>query len=260
MTTARDWDGSTYDRISAPMERMGLAVLDRLALTGHETVLDAGCGSGRVTAALLERLPHGRVIGVDGAPSMIEAARARLGERPDLELRVGDLATLDLGGERVDAVLSTATFHWIADHDGLFARLRAVLRDGGQFVAQCGGAGNIEVVHAAARAVAADPPYAAHLGGWAGPWNFATPQDTEARLRAAGFTDVRCGLQEWPVRPDDPTTYLSNIVLGAHLEQLPADLHDPFVAGVLDALPAPLTIPYVRLNIDAIAGPTADGA
>lgn len=260
MTIARDWDGSTYDRISAPMERMGLAVLDRLVLEGDETVLDAGCGSGRVTAALLERLPRGRVIGVDGAPSMIEAARERLGERPDLELRVGDLTTLDLGGERVDAVLSTATFHWIADHDELFRRMRAALRDGGQFVAQCGGAGNIAVVHEAAHAVGARPPFAAHLDGWAGPWNFATPQDTEQRLRRAGFTDVRCGLQEWPVQPDDPTTYLGNIILGAHLEQLPEDLHEPFVTGVLGALPAPLTIPYVRLNIDAIAGPTADGA
>jgi len=253
MTIARDWDGSTYDRISGPMEQMGLKVLDRLPLEGDETVLDAGCGSGRVTAVLLERLPRGRVIGVDGAPSMIAAARERLGDRPDLDLRVADLVTLDLGEERVDAVLSTATFHWIEDHDALFARLRGVLRDGGRLVAQCGGAGNIEVIHAAAEVVGAQPPYAAHLEGWAGPWNFAGPEETAARLRGAGFADVRCGLQDWPVRPDEPETYLRTIILGAHLEQLPADLHAGFVAGVLAALPSPLVVPYVRLNIDATA-------
>lgn len=253
MSTAREWDGDTYDRISAPMERLGLETLDRLTLAGDETVLDAGCGSGRVTAALLDRLPHGRVIGIDGAASMIEAARRRLGDRPDLDLRVGDLAELDLGDTRVDAVLSTATFHWVADHDDLFRRLRATLRDGGPFVAQCGGAGNIAPIHAAAAEAGAEEPFAPYLGTWAGPWNFAGPDETEVRLRAAGFAEARCWLYDRPVTPDDPATYLRTIVLGAHLEQLPADLRDPFVAAVLGRLPQPLVVPYVRLNIDARA-------
>lgn len=253
MTIARSWDGTTYDRISAPMERLGREVLDRLPLRGHETVLDAGCGSGRVTAALLGRLPRGRVIGVDGDASMIAAARERLGDRPDLELHVQDLVDLDLHGDPVDAILSTATFHWIGDHDALFARLRAVLRDGGRLVAQCGGEGNIAPVHEAAREVGARPPYGTHLAAWDGPWNFAGPRGTEARLRGAGFTQARCDLADRPVRPDDGAAHLRTIVLGAHLEQLPADLREPFVQDVLAALPAPLVVPYVRLNIDAVA-------
>jgi trans-aconitate 2-methyltransferase len=253
MAIARDWDGPTYDRISGPMERLGLETLDRLPLRGDETVLDAGCGSGRVTAALLERLPRGHVIGVDGAPSMIDAARERLGERPDLELHVGDLTELDLGDVRVDAVLSTATFHWIADHDTLFRRLHAALRPGGRFVAQCGGAGNIATIHAAAAEVAAEEPFAAHLAGWAGPWHFAAPEATDARLRAAGFGAAHCWLADRPVTPDEPAVYLRTIILGAHLEQLPADLHGPYVDAVLARLPAPLVVPYVRLNLDATA-------
>src|SRR6185295_18012947 len=142
MAIAREWDGATYDRVSGPMEAMGLEVLARLELRGDETVVDGGCGSGRITAALLERLPHGRVIGVDGAPSMIETARERLGERKNLELRVADLCELELD-QPADAILSTATFHWIKDHAQLFDRLRAALRGGGRLVAQCGGQGNI---------------------------------------------------------------------------------------------------------------------
>lgn len=129
-------DGRTYDQISAPLERIGREVLDRLDLRGDETVLDAGCGSGRVTEALVERLPRGTVIGVDGSPEMIAAARRRLGEGPDL--LVQDLALLDLGDTTVDAVLSTATFHWIPDHRALFGRLRTVLAPGGRLVAQLG--------------------------------------------------------------------------------------------------------------------------
>jgi trans-aconitate 2-methyltransferase len=247
----RTWDGAAYDRLSTPMERLGREVLDRLEVRGDETVLDAGCGSGRLTQLLIERVPDGRVIGVDQSASMIDAARRRLGAAADL--RVADLVGLDLDGERVDVVFSTATFHWIADHDALFASLRAALRDGGRLVAQCGGTGNIATVHAAAGETAAREPFRPHFAGWTGPWNFATPQETERRLRAAGFRAVRCWLAERPVEPDDPREYLRAINLGVHLERLPADLHEPFLDAVLERLGEHPTIDYVRLNIDATA-------
>jgi trans-aconitate 2-methyltransferase len=251
MPEVRSWQGATYDRLSTPMEAMGREVLERLPLDGSETVIDAGCGSGRVTEALVERLPHGRVIGVDASASMIDAARERLGDR--VELHVADLATFDLGVQ-ADAILSTATFHWIADHDALFARVHAHLRPGGRLVAQCGGHDNIAAVHAAARATMATEPYAPHFEGWRGPWNFATPEDTERRLQAAGFAESRAWLMDRPVTPEDPHAYLTEINLGAHLQRLPDDLRAPFVDAVMERLGgAPITIDYVRLNIDATA-------
>src|SRR5271165_59691 len=126
--TARDWDGATYDRISGPQARWGAALLDRLPLVGDERVLDAGCGSGRVTEALIERLPRGHVVALDASGQMLEAARSRLA-------RFGDRVSFvqaDLGRPLpieppVDAILSTATFHWVPDHDALFRNLAAVL-------------------------------------------------------------------------------------------------------------------------------------
>ena len=243
MSEARSWSGADYDRLSTPMEAMGREVLERLPLTGGETVIDAGCGSGRVTEALLARLPAGRVIGVDQSASMIDAARERLGDRA--ELHVADLSTFDLDLE-ADAILSTATFHWIADHEALFARLRAHLRPGGMLVAQCGGQGNIASVHAAAREAMASEPYAPSFEGWRG--------ETEERLRAAGFDQARAWLQERPVTPDEPHAYLTEINLGAHLERLPGELRPRFVDAVIEGLGGPpVTIDYVRLNIDAVA-------
>ena len=246
----REWDGASYDRISTTMEKLGLEVLDRLELRGDEAVLDAGCGSGRITQALIERLPRGRVIAIDESPSMIAAARERLG--PDADLRVGDLLELELD-EPVDAILSTATFHWIKDHERLFARLHAALSPGGRLLAQCGGEGNIDILRGRAREVLAREPYAEHFAGWQAPWNYAGPAITQERLLAAGFQTAECWLAPAPREPEDPRAFLSTIVLGPHVQQLPEPLREPFMDDVLALLGEPVVVDYVRLNIDAVA-------
>ncbi len=227
------------------MTRWGGDVLERLVLEGDETVLDAGCGSGRVTEALLERLPTGRVIAADAAPSMLAEARTRLarfGERVSfVECDLGQ--ALPIEGP-VDAVFSTATFHWVPDHDALFGHLAAVLRPGGRLVAQCGGAGNLESL----RRVVAE------VGErWPGPWHFATPEETTARLQAAGFIDVEAWLHDEPttIEAGEPMeTFLATVILRAHLARLPSDERAGFVTRVAEGLPG-TELDYVRLNLVA---------
>jgi len=236
------------------MQGLGAAVLERLRIAGDETVLDAGCGSGRVTELLAERLPEGRVIGVDASPSMIEAAGERLQglvEAGRVTLRCADLLELELDTP-VDAVLSTATFHWIADHDRLFERVRAALRSDGQFVAQCGGEGNIDVLRAHAREVTEREPYAQHFAAWRAPWNYAPAELTSARLERAGFAEAECWLEPSPQRPEEPRAFLS-IVLAPHCQLLPQELREPFMDDVLAKVGEPVIVDYVRLNIDARA-------
>lgn len=248
--SVREWDGNTYDRISGTMEALGLAVLDRLELHGDERVLDAGCGSGRITETLIERVPRGAVIALDASPSMVEAARQRLG--PDADVRVMDLLELELE-QPVDAILSTATFHWIADHERLFERLHAALKPGGRLVAQCGGEGNITVLRSSANEVLAREPYARHFLGWQPPWNYAGAASTRERLLAAGFSAAECWLTPAPREPGHPREFLATIVLGPHVQQLPAELREPFMDDVLAALGEPVVVDYIRLNIDAVA-------
>jgi len=243
-----DWNAERYHRVSGPMEEMGLAVLDRLRLVGDETVLDAGCGSGRVTAHLVKRLPRGRVIAIDASPAMVAQAREYLGASADV--RQVDLLELDLE-EPVDVVFSTATFHWVLDHDQLFARLHAVLRRDGRLVAQCGGRGNIAEPLALAEEVASRPPYAEHFVGWTRRTYYASAEETAERLVRTGFVDAVCWLEERPVTPEDPVDYLETIILRDHLGQLPAELERPFVDDVVGLMPLPVVIDYIRLNIDA---------
>jgi trans-aconitate 2-methyltransferase len=244
---SRCWDAGSYDRVSAPQVEWARRVLQRLQLRGDETVLDAGCGSGRVTRLLLDRLPHGRVVAVDSSASMVEHARAALDPERATVFQA-DLTELELD-EQVDAVFSNAVFHWVQDHDELFARLYEALRPGGVLVAQCGGKGNVERLHAAAREVGAEAPYAEHLAGWEGPWNFADAEETAARLERAGFSEVDTWLEPYPVTPEDPASFLRTVCLGPALERLPEEVRDGYVEAVLGRSGPELD--YVRLNIDA---------
>ena len=246
-----DWDATSYDRVADPQEEWGLEVLARLELDGDETALDAGCGSGRVTRHLAERLPEGRVIGVDSAPSMIEHARAALepfGDR--IELRVGDLLDLDLD-RSVDVVFSNATFHWILDHDRLFARLFAALRPGGALVAQCGGEGNVAEYKRAVESSEGDERFAPYLRGMRDTTYFASVGDTWTRLERCGFEVDRIWLEEKVVEPREPREFVRSVGLTHHLGRLPDDLHDEFIDAVLGSMPRPLVLEYVRLNVSA---------
>jgi trans-aconitate 2-methyltransferase len=258
----REWDAVRYDALPLPHRQWGRRTIDRLDLAGHETVLDAGCGTGRDVEVLLTRLDTGRVIAVDGSRTMLDRLRERLAaalkqaELARVEVVQADLIEpLPIGGP-VDAVMSVAAFHWIKDHDVLFANLAAVLRPGGQLSTDCGGAGNVASVAAAVQQVAAQQVAAQEVAGQQvteeqpSPWNFAGVAETERRLSAAGFTDLDVRLVPDPARfsgTDQLRDYLRT-VLGGQLDRLPAEQHEQFVVDVANRLPEPV-VDYVRLQI-----------
>ena len=237
---SRDWDAETYDRLPIPMTRWGEAVVGWLDLAGDERVLDAGCGTGRVTSLLRDLLPRGTVIALDGSPAMLARAGERLGN-DRVEFVLADLRSPLPVEPPVDAILSTATFHWIQDHETLFANLAAVLRPGGQLAAQCGGKGNIASIDAALRDI-----------GLQQRKNYASPETTRSRLETAGFIDVETWLHEepTPLPPGDLEPYLEAICLGDHVEGLAPGDRRKLVHEVARRMPGPV-IDYVRLNIRA---------
>jgi trans-aconitate 2-methyltransferase len=249
--TTHDWDAATYHEISAPQQSWAREQLDRLHLRGDEVVLDAGCGSGKVTAMLADLLPDGRLYAVDVAPSMVEHTQQALGDRVTAFCQ--DLTELALP-EQVDAIFSNATFHWIPDHPKLFARLAATLRPGGQLVAQCGGFGNIDTFRVLADEVATTGEFAAYFADWHGPWNYARADITAERLAVAGFVDVETWLEPRPTALDDPEPFVRTVCLVRHLDRLPEDLHQSFIRAVLARAGTPFVLDYVRLNMVARRG------
>lgn len=244
----REWDATTYDSLPLPHLRWGRRTLDRLAPRGDERVLDAGCGTGRDTEGLLDLLPHGRVVAVDGSVRMLDRLRERLAGRLDrVEVVHADLTgPLPFEGE-VDAVFSVAAFHWIEDHAALFTSLAARMRPGARLVAECGGRGNIDAVNAAVADV---------LGTRSDTWEFAGAEDTRQRLKAAGFTDIDVTLRPDPAVFEPGAqleAFLATVILGPYLDDMAEDERVPFVTAVAGRLAEPVA-DYVRLEIGAVRG------
>jgi trans-aconitate 2-methyltransferase len=240
MSSTRDWDATTYDRVSAPQQLWAAEQLDGLALRGDEVVLDAGCGSGKVTLELAARVPNGRVYAIDAAPSMVEHATVFYQDLVELELP-----------EPVDLIFSNATFHWIHDHDALFAALHRNMKPGARLLAQCGGKGNIDRFRKLADEVAFSSPWASYFDGWTGVWNYATAEETATRLERAGFTSVSTWSTDRPTELADGRAFISTVCLVRHLDRIPVERRDAFVDHVLGRYGEPVVLDYVRLNMTA---------
>ena len=254
----REWDAATYHRVSAPQHAWGLRVLERLGLKGGEHVLDAGCGSGRVTEALAGRVTAvgGRVTGCDRSVQMTRAARATLPAH--VPVVTADLMALPFRAA-FDVVFSTATFHWVLDPAGLYPRLGAVLKPGGRMVAQCGGAGNLRAFHDRVHILMGLPRFANRFQGWRDPWCFLAPEAATTYLHAAGFGEPRVWLEAAPTTfasREDYRVFIERVVLGAWMARFadaPRD-GETFVDVLCDAAEndaTPYTLDYVRLNLEA---------
>lgn len=253
----REWNAEAYHRISDPQFRWGVAIVERLDLQGNETVFDVGCGSGRLTSLLVERLPRGHVVAMDVSSNMLQTARQTLRHhRSRASFVLADASALPSSGS-ADAIFSTATFHWVLDHDLLFRSLRGALKPGGRLVAQCGGGPNIRRVHDRAAALMDAPRFARFFTTWSDPWEFADAQTTARRLAAAGFDEIRTGLEPAPVVLSDAeafATFLTNVICRPHLGWLPADAHDAFISELTRQSAGddpPFELDYWRLNIEA---------
>jgi len=239
------WDAPAYDVSSAPQQAWAADVLARLrGIAADATILDVGCGTGRVTEALLAVVPRGRVLALDASADMVALARERLGARATVWCQ--DVLELSLE-KPIDAIFSTAALHWVTDHDRLWARLERALRPAGALEIQCGGEGNLAHVREAIETVARD--LAPELVGWS-PWTFAGSVETRQRLRHAGFVSIHCWLEARPADPEDVGTFVRTSILPAHLARLPPDRRERFAAAVVAKVSLPLD--YVRLNISAV--------
>ena len=258
---ATDWNAAAYDEISDPQFAWGMALLETVELTGNERVLDAGCGSGRLTQELLRRLPAGEVVALDSSPQMLEQARQRLVDFARVEFVQASLQEFALD-RKVDGIFSNAVFHWVPDHVAMFRCLHRALvhgrtPSGGWLIAQFGGVGNLQRTHRRADEVAAQSPFREHLRGVEYGPHFEDVASTRRRMEAAGFHVSQAGLHtvEAPFESRERyETFLQTVVLRQPLAKLPDGLQSEFLHEVSRLTlqeEGAYMLDYVRLTVRA---------
>lgn len=254
--STREWNSQVYHRLSAPQVSWGKKVLARLRLRGDELILDAGCGTGRLTAELLESLPRGRVVGVDLSQNMLRSASEHLASVAD-RLRLVACDLLHLPFERgFDAIVSTAAFHWVMDHDRLFHNLHRALIPGGWLEAQCGGGPNLANLRNRANELVSAPFFAKFFAGFREPWLYQDAEPAAGALRRAGFVDVETSIEPAPTlldNADQYSEYVRNIIFRRHLENIPDESgRAKFIQALTEQAAnddPPFLLDYWRLNL-----------
>ncbi|MGF1640237.1 MAG: class I SAM-dependent methyltransferase [Rhodospirillales bacterium] len=242
------WDTGRYARDARFVSDLGLPVVALLAPAPGERILDLGCGDGTLTEAIAAA--GARVVGVDASSEMAAAARAR-----GLEVRVLDAARLPFAAA-FDAVFTNAALHWMGDLRPVVAGVRRALVDGGRFVGETGGHGNVAAVRwaltTALRRRDIDP--AAH-----DPWVFPSPSAFRAILEGEGLRIAMLTLRPRPTLiPGTLADWLQTFA-GRFLDALPPTERPAVVAEVEETL-APFlrddagrwTVDYVRLRFAAV--------
>jgi len=186
MSARSAWDVERYEGKHSYVWQFGASLVDVLDPRAGERILDAGCGTGHLTAELAKS--GADVIGVDSSPEMLGQARQNY---PALQFALADLTDLRFT-ERFDAVFSNAVLHWVKDAEAAVASFARVLKPGGRFVAEFGGKGNIARIMEALRAV---------LGKYAderSPWRFPGISEYATLLERHGLEVRQASLFDRP--------------------------------------------------------------
>jgi trans-aconitate methyltransferase len=182
------WDAADYARNSAAQQLWAFELIEKLELSGSESVLDLGCGDGKITAEIARRLPHGRALGVDSSEDMIRLAREAFpsSDHRNLGFQLGDARFLDFERE-FDLVFSNAALHWVKDHRPVLIGVVRSLKPGGRILLQMGGRGNGSEVFEVAREMIGTGEWGHWFEGFEFPWAFYDTQEYGRLCAAAGL-------------------------------------------------------------------------
>ncbi len=260
------WDAENYHRVSTVQESWAIELLEKRKMGEYEVVMDAGCGTGRVTETIANAVKRGMVYAVDRDDNMISKAKENLSGFSNITFIKSDISEVSLP-EKMDLIFSNAVIHWVLDHKKLFSNFWNLLKPNGELLIQCGGKGNLGMVHTILEKLRKSNTFKHYFVDWNNPWNFASPEDIKKTLNDTGFKNTQVQLKKKTAEFENYhefILFMKTVVMKPYLAYLPAgndnEIRNSFIVEFMNELKKnqitnrieagiDLRLQYVRLDI-----------
>lgn len=195
------WNPEDYAQHSDAQLKWAQELRTRLELRGDESLLDVGCGDGKITADFARAIPQGQVIGIDSSLEMVDYAAQTYSSSkyPNLRFVCMDARSLAFTNP-FDIVFSNAVLHWVSDHLAVLTGVSQILKPGGKLVISCGGQGNVTGILAAFAEVMQQQPWIEYFATFQPPYTFHGVEVYQSWL-----SDVGLQVQRLELVPKDMT-------------------------------------------------------
>ncbi len=223
-----EFSGSQYEKASAHQTQWGQELMSLLSLSGTESILDLGCGDGRLTQQLAQLVPHGNVLGIDASAGMIQAAKQREGS--NLSFLQMDINAMDFR-EEFDVIFSNAALHWVLDHRRLLHAAHCALKPNGKLLWNFAGNGNCSHFFAVVKELMNQIPYKPFFTQFSWPWYMPTLEEYRTLAKQAGFSEIQVkevNADRYFADSDSMIRWIDQPSLVPFLQPLPKDLKSAF--------------------------------
>jgi trans-aconitate 2-methyltransferase len=234
-----EWDAKRYDKVDSLQKWLADKHLARLELDGAERVLDIGCGEGKITAEIAQRVANGSVLGIDPSTRMISFARSHFPRSayPNLGFEIADARALPYRGA-FDLVVSFNALHWVHDQDAVLRGIRAALKRGGRTFLQFVPQGSRKCLEDVIEETCRTERWAHYFGERHGPpyVHFTPEQYTELAERSGLRVErLERDLCSWDFGDREGFADWADVTFVEWTKKIPKDEHALFIAEVLDS-------------------------
>ena len=238
-TKTYQWNANDYTQNSSAQFEWAGELISKLHLKGNESLLDIGCGDGRVTALLAERLPHGSVLGIDNSSTMIKLAQQNHppSHYPNLAFQKLDARDLAFDNQ-FDVIFSNAVLHWVPDHFSLLKRIKKALKKPGRILLQMGGKGNADEMVSVVHDLIKREKWRSYFpNDLAFPYYFHSDEEYRKWLEDAGFDAVRVELvpKDMQQKGQEGLAGWLRTTWHPYTELVPPNLVEEFIAEIIQS-------------------------